>query len=98
VALAITFGLTDGPAPDRFLVGLAALSLLSEAAEVCLVDDAQWLDRSSAQVLGFAARRLLAESVVILFGAREPGEELRSLPELAIEGLPGADAQKLWAR
>jgi len=98
-ALAITFGLTEGPAPDRFLVGLAVLSLLSEAAEerslVCVVDDAQWLDRASAQALGFVARRLFAESVVMLFAAREPGEELRGLPELVVEGLSDTDAREL---
>src|SRR5919197_5870104 len=100
-ALAITFGLSEGAAPDRFLVALAALSLLSEGAEerplVCVVDDAQWLDRSSAQVLAFVARRLLAESVVMLFGARDLAEELRALPDLAVEGLPEAAARELLA-
>ena len=79
-ALAIVFGLSTGPPPDRFLVGLAALSLLSEAAEehplVCVVDDAQWLDRASAQAMAFVARRLWAEPVGLVFGAREPGDEL----------------------
>jgi DNA-binding CsgD family transcriptional regulator len=98
-ALAITFGLSDGPAPDQFLVGLASLSLLSAEGRplLCVVDDAQWLDRPSAHCLAFVARRLAAESVVILFAAREPGEELRGLPELALEGLPTGDAQELLA-
>ena len=76
-ALATAFGLDSGAQPDRFLVGLAALSLLSSEAEehplICVVDDVQWLDRSSAQVLAFVARRLAAESVVLLFAEREPG-------------------------
>src|ERR1700733_11091991 len=80
-ALGVAFGLHTGAAPDRFLVGLAALSLLSEAAArqplFCIIDDAQWLDRASAQALAFAARRLLAEPVAMVFAAREPGEEYR---------------------
>jgi DNA-binding CsgD family transcriptional regulator len=98
-ALAITFGLSAGSAPDRFLVGLAVLSLLSEAAEerplLCVVDDAQWLDRASGQVLGFVARRLLAESVVMLFGMRHSSEELRGLRELVVGGLLNGDARQL---
>ena len=100
-ALAITFGLHPGPVPDRFFVGLAVLSLLSEmAAEhplLCVVDDAQWLDRASAQVLGFVARRLVAESVALLFATREPSDELSGLPELSVEGLSDADARELLA-
>jgi DNA-binding CsgD family transcriptional regulator len=98
-ALATIFGVRAGPAPDRFFVGLAVLSLLSEVADeqplLCVVDDAHWLDRASAQVLGFVGRRLFAESVALLFAAREPGEELAGLPELAVEGLQDADARTL---
>ncbi|MGD0064595.1 MAG: AAA family ATPase, partial [Streptosporangiaceae bacterium] len=98
-ALRIAFGLEAGPAPDRFLVGLAVLSLLAEVAGdrplVCVVDDVQWLDRASVQVLAFAARRLLAEAVLVIFAAREPGADLRGLPELAVDGLRYADAREL---
>jgi DNA-binding CsgD family transcriptional regulator len=98
-ALETAFGLDAGPVPDRFLVGLAVLSLLSEAARerplVTVVDDAQWLDRASAQALAFAARRLRAESVLMIFAAREPGVDLRGLPELMVEGLRDADARAL---
>ena len=89
--------MSAGPAPDRFLVGLAVLSLLSDVAEeeplVCLVDDEQWLDRASAQALGFVARRLGAESVGLVFAARAPGSELAGLTELRVEGLSEADAR-----
>jgi DNA-binding CsgD family transcriptional regulator len=98
-ALRIVFGLNGGAAPDPFLVGLAVLSLLSEVAEerplVCVVDDAQWLDQASARTLGFVARRLRAEPVGVVFAAREPGDELRGLPELAVQGLGDGDARAL---
>jgi DNA-binding CsgD family transcriptional regulator len=100
-ALGTAFGISPGSAPDRFLVGLATLSLLSEVAEehplVCLVDDEQWLDRASAQVLAFVARRLEVESVGLVFAARVPSEELVGLPELVVEGLGEADARALLA-
>jgi DNA-binding CsgD family transcriptional regulator len=95
------FGLSAGPTPDRFLVGLAMLGLLSEEAEdrpvLCAVEDAQWLDRESAQTLGFVARRLLAERVALVFAVRDPSEldEVAGLPELLIGGLDDADARTL---
>src|SRR4051794_13412933 len=99
--LKIVFGLSEGPAPDRFLVGLGVLSLLSEAAGerplLCVVDDAQWLDRTSAHTLAFAARGLLAEPVGLVFAAREASEELRGLPELEVRGLHKQDARALLA-
>jgi DNA-binding CsgD family transcriptional regulator len=98
-ALRIVFGVDAGPAPSRFLVGLAVLSLLSEVAEqrplVCVVDDAQWLDQASALTLAFVARRLLAEPVALVFAAREPGAELRHLPDLEVRGLRDGDAAAL---
>ena len=100
-ALATAFGLVDGAPPDRFLVGLAVLSLLSDGAQeqplVCLIDDAQWLDRVSAQLLAFVSRRLLAESVALVFAVREPSEadELHGLPQLAIGGLVNGEARAL---
>jgi DNA-binding CsgD family transcriptional regulator len=98
-ALGVAFGLRAGDAPDRFLVGLAVLSLLAEVAEelplVCVVDDAQWLDRASAQALVFVARRLVAESVALLFATRDPSEELEGLPRLVVEGLRNGDARAL---
>src|ERR1700761_8749549 len=100
-ALRTAFGLSAGPAPDRFLVGLAALSLLSEAAAerplACLIDDEQWLDQASAQALGFAARRLGADPVALVFSARRPGEELAGLPELTGKGLTDSDARAVLA-
>jgi DNA-binding CsgD family transcriptional regulator len=98
-ALRTAFGLSVGPAPDRFLVGLAVLSLLSEAAAeqplICVVDDEQWLDRASVQALGFVARRLTAEPAGLVFAARTAGAELTGLPELAVEGLGEEDARAL---
>jgi DNA-binding CsgD family transcriptional regulator/tetratricopeptide (TPR) repeat protein len=98
-ALAAAFGLEAGPAPDRFLVGVAVLALLSEAAKerslACLIDDAQCLDPASAHALAFAARRLPPEAVLLVFAAREPDAELRGLPGLAVNGLQSADARDL---
>jgi DNA-binding CsgD family transcriptional regulator len=100
-ALRTAFGLGPGSAPDRFLVGLATLSLLADVAEehplICLVDDEQWLDRASAQVLGFVGRRLFAESVGLVFAARVPSGDLAGLPELEVQGLGDADARALLA-
>jgi DNA-binding CsgD family transcriptional regulator/tetratricopeptide (TPR) repeat protein len=99
-ALATAFGLRVGAPPERFLLGLAVLSLLTEAAAerpvLCVIDDAQWLDRASAQTLGFVARRLGAESVALVFALREPDQELfAGLPQLAVDGLPPEDARDL---
>jgi AAA ATPase domain len=98
-ALQTALGISPGAAPDRFLVALAALGLLSDAAEeqplICVVDDEQWLDRATAQVLAFVARRLEAESVGLVFGARGTSDELTGLPELAVEGLGDSDARAL---
>ncbi len=100
-ALRVAFGLSAGAAPDRFLVGVAALSLLSEVAEeqplLCAVDDAQWLDEASARALAFVAHRLLAEPVAIVFVAREPIDALSGLPELIIHGIGDDDARALLA-
>ena len=102
-ALRTAFGQQDGGPPARFLVALAVLSLLAEAAEerplFCLIDDAQWLDRATAQALGFVARRLLAERIALVFAVREPSEdrELAGLPELLVEGLGEEDARRLLA-
>jgi AAA ATPase domain/Bacterial regulatory proteins, luxR family len=100
-ALRTALGIGTGPAPDRFLVGLAVLGLLSEVAGelplVCVIDDEQWLDRASAQALGFVARRLAAESVGLVFSTRVPGEEMAGLPDLAVEGLRESDARALLA-
>ncbi len=98
-ALNVAFGLSAGEAPNPFLVGLAVLGLLSEAAEeqplLCVVDDAQWLDRASARALAFVARRLLAEKIALIFAAREPGEVLAGLPELHVLSLGHRDSRTL---
>ena len=98
-ALGTAFGLSSGGSPDRFLVGLAALTLLSEVAEdrplLCLVDDAQWLDRASAQALAFVARRLGAEAVALVFAEREPSKELTGLTDVTVAGLADWDARAL---
>ncbi|MBV8217632.1 MAG: AAA family ATPase, partial [Solirubrobacterales bacterium] len=98
-ALEVVFGLSRGEAPDRFLVGLAVLSLLAEASEerplLCVVDDAQWLDQSSLLTLAFVARRLLAEPVGLVFAVREAEDPLRHLPKLEIGGLRNGDASRL---
>src|SRR5215208_3697444 len=100
-ALSTAFGLSAGPPPDRFLVGLAVLTLLADAAEeqplMCVIDDAQWLDQVSAQTLAFVARRLLPERVRLVFALREFGDPqvLEGLPELVVEGLPADEARVL---
>jgi len=98
-ALRTAFGISAGPRPDQFLVGLAVLSLLSAAAEdrplIGIVDDAQWLDRASAQALGFAARRLAADPVGLVFATRAPWAETEGLPRLAVDGLRETDAREL---
>jgi DNA-binding CsgD family transcriptional regulator len=102
-ALGTALGLETGPAPDKFLVGLAVLSLMAAAATerplVCVVDDAQWLDRTSAETLAFVGRRLVAESVGLVFAMRDPADELAfaGLPQLVLRGLPPQDARELLA-
>ena len=98
-ALRTALGLAAGPPPDRFLVGLAVLSLLSEVAGdqplICLIDDEHWLDQASEQTLGFVARRLAANPVALVFSARDPGAELAGQPELVVEGLRADHARAL---
>src|SRR6476646_5275702 len=104
-AVEVAFGLRSGPAPDRFEVGLAILGLLAEVAEeaplLCVIDDAQWLDHASALTLAFVARRLMAESVALVFAVRDPADEqtFAGLPELIVGGLNPEDARGLlgWA-
>jgi len=98
-ALEVALGLSAGRAPDPFLAGLAVLNLLSETAEeqplLCVVDDAQWLDRASARVLAFVARRLLAEKIAMFFAARAPIEALDGFAEIQVEPLGRRDARAL---
>jgi hypothetical protein len=99
-AIGTAFGLSSGTAPEQLLVGLAVLSLLADAARerplLCVIDDAQWLDRASAQALAFVARRLLADPVAVLFATRErTGTELAGLPKLSLRGLAGDAARAL---
>src|SRR5579862_5903165 len=98
-ALAVGLGLSAGQPPNPFLIGLAVLGLMSEAADerplLCVVDDAQWLDRASARALVFVARRLLAERVALLFAMREVGETFAGLAEMKVEGLNVGDARTL---
>ena len=86
-ALRVAFGLSEGPVPDRFLVGLAVLGLLSEVAEdqplLCVIDDQHWLDQASAHALGFTARRLAADPIGLVFSTRTPRDELANIPELS---------------
>ncbi|MFD0630334.1 AAA family ATPase [Catenulispora yoronensis] len=98
-ALATTFGLKGGEPPGPFLVGLGMLNLLAEAARdrplLCVVDDAHWLDDASAQVVAFVARRLRAESVLMLIATREPVPSMRGLTGLTVLGLGPEAAQQL---
>jgi DNA-binding NarL/FixJ family response regulator len=98
-AMEVVFGLSAGEAPDRFLVGLAVLSLFSEVAEqrplLCVIDDAQWLDQASTLTLAFVARRLLAEPVGLVFAGRDLGDELQHLPEFEVHGVRDGDARAL---
>ncbi len=103
-ALRVAFGAASGDAPDRFLVAVAVLNLLSSTAEkrplLCLVDDAQWLDAASVQALGFVARRLMAEPIAMIFSLREPitTRALDGLPQLSVQGLDEPDARALLSR
>ncbi len=98
-ALATAFGLMAGNTPSPFMVGLATLSLLSQAGQqqpvLCVIDDTQWLDHASAQTIAFAARRLQADAVAMLFATRDPGPELSGFPELVVRGLDSSDSRAL---
>jgi predicted ATPase len=102
--LGVAFGLASGDSPDRFLVALGVLSLMAETSEerplLCVVDDAQWLDQASAQVLGFVGRRLLAESIALVFATRTPvpsPDHQAGWPELRLRGLTDEPARALLA-
>src|SRR3954462_14456165 len=103
-ALSVALGVASGDVPDRFVVGLAVLGLLSATAEerplLCVVEDSQWLDEASGLILGFIARRLLAESVAIVVTVRDPStrQDFGGLPELVLRGLPEEDARTLLGR
>ncbi|MBB5773978.1 ATP-binding protein [Nonomuraea jabiensis] len=101
LALRTAFGLAEGPPPARFMVGMAVLSLLSEVSReqplLCVADDLHWLDRASAQALGFVARRLGADPIGMVFGARTPTDEVAGVPELRIDGLADQHAHELLA-
>jgi DNA-binding CsgD family transcriptional regulator len=103
-AMSVALGLAAGDVPEQFLVGLAVLNLLSAAAEnrplLCLVEDAQWLDAASGMILGFVARRLLAESVAVVVTLREPytGRDYDGLPSMVLAGLAEEDARTLLTR
>src|SRR5262249_16787741 len=103
-ALTVALGLASGQIPERFLVGLPVLALLSAAPQeqplLCLVEDAQWLDAASGMILAFVARRLLAESVAMVVTVREPNgrHEFDTLPELILRGLPEEDSRALLLR
>jgi hypothetical protein len=100
-ALRVVFQAAEGGPPDVSLVGLAVLSLISESAEdqplLCVIDDAQWLDRASARTLTFVGRRLLADPVGLVIAAREPSDDLKGLPELEVRGLSNGHARALLA-
>jgi DNA-binding CsgD family transcriptional regulator len=103
-ALRVAWGMASGDAPDRFLVAVAVLNLLSATAEkrplLCLIDDTQWLDAASVQALGFVARRLVAEPIAMIFSLREPvtTRALDGLPQLSVQGLEEPDARALLSR
>ena len=100
-ALNVAFGLSAGPTPDRLMIGMAVLSLFSDVADaqplVCLIDDLQWLDRATAQVLAFLARRLVADPVALIMATRTPDHDMTKVPTVELAGLPEDDARALLA-